>query len=317
MKRFMALVFLLMSGLSYGQTYPGRTITLLVPASPATTPDTVARLLAPALSQRLGQPVIVENRTGASGTIGIGSVAKAAPDGYTILVASNTIAMVSWLYKGLLTWDPLDSFTSLARIATSPSSFVVNSNLPVKSVSELVALAKSKPGTLNFATPGVGSPHHLVTELFKQSTGINIFHIPFKTAGGALTDVATGQVQMAIFPINGVMPHVKSGRLRVLATLGDKRTQWTPDVPTMRESGIDLLYSGWVGAFLPRATPKEVVTRVSQEIKAIVSSPEFQELLFKNGMLPDYGGPEEMAELLKNDLGKWNKVVTEGRIELQ
>jgi tripartite-type tricarboxylate transporter receptor subunit TctC len=313
MKR--SLVFVLLSTAfagAHAQTYPTRPITLIAPASSSTTPDIVARLLAEKLAESLKQPVVVENRTGASGTLGISAVARAAPDGYTLLVVSNTMGMVSWLYKGLVAWDPVDSFVPLARFANSISSLVVNNDLPAHSVKELVALAQKEPGKINFATPGVGSPHHLATELFKQKAKVDIFHVPYKTTASALTDIGSNQVQMGIFPLSGVAPLVTAGRMRILATLGDTRIKSMPDVPTIRESGYDITYSGWVGAFAPKGTPPEIVARLSEEMRKIAESPDFQKKLSNAGLAPDPGGQQDMAKLLSSDLAKWKTVITNG-----
>lgn len=313
-RRFLPILMLLMAGLSEAQTSSAEVVTLVVPTTPGTGADIASRLLAPRLSQRLGRPVVVENRTGASGTIAIGGVAKAAPDGHTILIVPNTMAMISSLYKGL-PWDPVDDFAPVARLGKMLVATVVNPSVPATSISQLVALAKSKPGELNYATPGNGTPHHLRTEMFKRITGINIVHVPFKGSAGAVTDIAAGHVQIGFFPLHSVLPFVKAGKLRMLATSGDTRSAWTPDVPTYRESGINGLNDyDWLGAFLPRKTPKETVNRISSELIAIFSAPEFQEELSQRGIIGNPGGPDDLSALLKRELVEWKKVVTEGRI---
>jgi tripartite-type tricarboxylate transporter receptor subunit TctC len=313
-RQLLPVLMLLMAGLCQGQTPSAEAITLVVPTTPGTGSDIAARLLAPRLAQRMGRPVVVENRTGASGTIAIGAVAKAAPDGHTILIVPNTMAMISSLYKGL-PWDPVDDFAPVARLGKMLVATVVNPSVPATSLGQLVALAKSKPGTLNYASPGNGTPHHLRTEMFKRIAGIDIVHVPFKGSAGAVTDIAAGHVQIGFFPLHSVLPFVKTGKLRMLATSGDTRSTWTPDVPTYRESGINGLNDyDWLGAFLPKKTPREIVQRLSGELIAIFSAPDFQEELSQRGIIANPGGPDDIAALLKRELVEWKKVVVEGGI---
>lgn len=313
-KTILSAVMVLATGFSHAQTSSSKIITLIVPTTPGTGSDIAARIIAPLLSKNSGQPVIVENRTGASGIIGIGAVAKAAPDGNTILFVPNTMAMISSLNKNL-PWHPVNDFAPVARIGKMLISVVVTASLPVKSLDQLVALAKSKPGQLNYASPGSGTPHHLRTEMFKQITGTNIVHVPYKGSAGAVTDLVGGQVQVGFFPLHSVLQMVSTGKLRMLATSGESRSHWTPDVPTFRESGIKELNDyDWVGVFLPRATPKEITNRLSRELVAIVSLPEVQEKLAKNGIIATPGGPEEISALLQKELVEWKKVIDDGHI---
>jgi tripartite-type tricarboxylate transporter receptor subunit TctC len=191
----------------------------------------------------------------------------------------------------------------------------VSPSLPVKSLDQLVALAKSKPGQLNYASPGSGTPHHLRSEMFKQITATDIVHVPYKGSAGAVTDLVGGQVQVGFFPLHSVLQMVSAGKLRMIATSGESRSHWTPNVPTFRESGIKELNDyDWVGVFLPRATPKEITNRLSRELVAIVSVPEVQEKLAKNGIIATPGGPEAIAALLKKELVEWKKVIDDGHI---
>ncbi|MDB5727126.1 MAG: hypothetical protein JWQ00_331 [Noviherbaspirillum sp.] len=313
-KAILPAAMVLAVGFAHAQTGSGKVITLIVPTTPGTGSDIAARLIGPRLSKKLGQPVIVENRTGASGIIGIGAVAKAAPDGNTILFVPNTMAMISSLNKNL-PWDPVNDFTPVARIGKMLISAVVTPSLPVKSLDQLVALAKSKPGQLNYASPGSGTPHHLRSEMFKQITSTNIMHVPYKGSAGAVTDLVGGQVQVGFFPLHSVLPMVSVGKLRMIATSGETRSRWTPDVPTFRESGIKELNDyDWVGVFLPRATPREIADRLSRELVAIVSAPDVQEELAKNGIIANPGGSDDMAALLKKELVEWKKVIDDGHI---
>ena len=316
-KTILSAVMVLAAGFSHAQSSSDKTITLIVPTTPGTGSDIAARLIAPRLSKRLGQQVIVENRTGASGTIGIGAVAKAAPDGNTILFVPNTMAMISSLNKNL-PWDPVNDFAPVARIGKMLVSVVVSTSVPVKSLEQLVALARSKPDQLNYATPGSGTPHHLRSEMFKQITGTDIVHVPYKGSAGAVVDLVGGQVQVGLFPLHSVLQMVSAGKLQMLATSGERRSPWTPDVPTFRESGIRGLNDyDWVGVFLPRATPKDITNRLSSELLAIIAAPDVQEALTKSGIIADPGGPEDLSALLKKELVEWKKVIDDGRIVAQ
>lgn len=292
----------------------GKTITIIVPTTSGTGSDIAARLLVPRLSKLTGQPVIVDIKTGASGAIGIGAVAAAVPDGNTFLIAPNSIAMLSALNKKL-TWDPVNDFMPVARLGKMLVSTVVNPTVSATTLAQLVALAKSKPGSLNYGSPGSGTPHHLRSEQFKQLTGTNIVHVPYKGSAGAVADLVGGQVQVGFFPLHSVLQFVNAGKLRMLATSGDTRSSWTPDVPTFRESGIKELNDyDWLAAFLPRNTPKETAARLTRDINGIFSSPEMIEELAKRGIIANPGSPDELAALLKKELFEWKKIVDNGNI---
>lgn len=313
-KAFWLVLTMLVATGAWAQNATTKPLVLLLPVSSGTGGDIASRLIGPKLSVRLGRPVIVENRVGASGSIGIAAAAKSAPDGSTILIAPSTMSMLPLLSKSV-NWDPVNDFIPVARLVGSYLAVVVSPNLPANSMAELVALARSKPGKLNYASPGVGTPHHLVAEMFKQATGVKITHIPYKTSAQAITDLAGGQVEIGFFPLHGALPLVKAGKLRLLATLSDTRTPWTPDVPTIREAGIEnVYYNSWTAAFVPRYTPKEIVTKLSQDFLAILALPEMREALLKDGMQATPGGPDELAAMLKTDIGVWGKVIREAQI---
>jgi tripartite-type tricarboxylate transporter receptor subunit TctC len=285
-----------------------------VPTSSGTGADITSRLVGPKLSERLNRPVVVENRTGASGSIGIGAVAKAAPDGATVLVTPSSMAVLPHLSKSV-NWDPITDFAPVARLAGNILAVVVGPNVQANSVSELIALARSQPGKLNYATPGVGTPHHLVTEMFKQATGVNIVHIPYKTSAAAITDLAGGQVNVGFFPLHSALSLAKAGKLRFFATVSDARTPWTPDIPTLRESGVENVFSNtWTAVFLPRAASREIVNSLSKDLLAILAQPGMTEALQKDGLLNIPGGPEELAAMLKKDITVWGKVIKEANI---
>ncbi len=313
-KAMLTVMLAIVAGVSQAETPPSGNITIIVPTTPGTGSDIAARLLAPHLAKRLGQSVIVENKTGASGTIGIGAAAKAAPDGNTILFVPNTMAMISLLYKNL-PWSPVDDFAPVARLGKMLVAVVVNPSLPVNSVDQLVALAKSQPGKLNYGTPGTGTPHHLRTEQFKQITDANIMHVPYRGSAGAVTDLVGGQVQMGFFPLHSVLQMVAVGKLKMLATSGESRSAWTPSVPTFRESGIKGLNDyDWLGAFLPKGTPKATVDRLSHELLAVLDLPDVKKELADRGIIANPGGPGDLESLLRNELLEWKKVVDHAHI---
>jgi|CryBogDrversion2_11_1035321.scaffolds.fasta_scaffold09038_2 tripartite-type tricarboxylate transporter receptor subunit TctC len=312
--KFWGLLLLCLGGVVGAQNIPNKTITLLVPTTSGSGSDIVARLVAPKLSKALSSPVIVDNKTGASGTIAITTVANSTPDGTTVLVVPNTMAMISAIYKNL-PWNPATDFSPVARVGKMPVALVVNPSVGANTLEELVAYCKAKPGVLNFGTPGSGTPHHLRTEMFKQMTGINIVHVPYKGSSGAVTDLVGGQVQVGFFPLHSVLSMVATGKLKMLATSGEVRSQWTPNVPTFRESGIkDLNDYDWVGVFLPKATPSPIVSKLSREFLLIINTPETQAELAQHGIIANPGGPEEMGSLLKKELAEWKKTVDEGHI---
>ncbi|HTP48229.1 MAG TPA: tripartite tricarboxylate transporter substrate binding protein [Casimicrobiaceae bacterium] len=297
------------------QAYPDKPVRFIVPFTPGTGPDILARTLSEPMSKRLGVPIIVENKAGASGNIGTDQVAKAAPDGYTLLFTVNTFSMAPALYKPL-SFDPVNDFAPVGEIAVGNLALVVNPALGVNSVADLVALAKSKPGALNYASPGNGTPHHLAMELFKQQMGVDIVHVPYKGTAGAVTDVLANQVPMMILPVHVALPYAKSGKLRILAVSGDKRSPLAPDLPTFKEAGmpgfdVDL----WYGLLAPAHTPPAVIERLNQEIAAALAQSEVRDTLLKQGLIPVTSTPEALGTLIRNDLARWESVVVQGKIK--
>jgi tripartite-type tricarboxylate transporter receptor subunit TctC len=295
---------------------PGKPITLIVPTSPASATDIMARTLQPKLQELLKSNVIVENRTGASGAIGMTDEVRAAPDGNTLLISTSTLAIINLTQKSL-SWNPSSDLQSVARLAVIPYAIVANPAVPARNVSELIALAKKEPGVLNYSSPGVGTPHHLVTEMFRHAAGIEVMHIPYKTSAAAVTDLVGGHVQFAFQPLHAVLPLVKAGKLRMLATVTDTRTEWTPEVPTLKEQGVNgVVINSWVGAFLPKSAPRTVVDAYSRHLAAILESPGLAAELLKAGIVAQYGGPADMADLLSQDMAQWRRVVADGRVNL-
>jgi tripartite-type tricarboxylate transporter receptor subunit TctC len=311
-----ALTVLLSVALTtYAQTYPTKPIRFIVPFTAGTGPDILARTLGEAMAKRLGQPIVVENKAGASGNIGTEQVAKATPDGYTILVTVTTFAMAPALFKPL-PFDPVNDFAPIGEVAVGNLALVVNPVLNVATVPELVALAKSKPGVLNYASPGNGTPQHLAMELFKQQMGIDIVHVPYKGSAGAVADVIANQVPMMIMPVHTALPYAAAGKLKILAVSGDKRSALAPDSPTFREAGMrDFDIDLWYGLLAPAQTPRPIIERLNQEIAVALGQSEIRESLLKQGLNPTTSTPEAFGALIRSDLACWESVVAQAKIK--
>jgi tripartite-type tricarboxylate transporter receptor subunit TctC len=299
---------------AFAQSYPSKPIRFIVPFTPGTGIDILARTLAEPLAKRLGQPIVVENKPGASGNIGSDFVAKAPPDGYTVMVTVNTFTMAPALYKSM-SFDPINDFVPIGEVAVGNLALVVHPSLGVASVSELIALAKKEPGKLNYASPGNGTPQHLAMELLKQSLGIDIVHVPYKGSAGAVTDVVAGQVPMMIMPVHTALPFATSGKLKVLAVSGDKRSALAPQFPTFKEAGVaNFDVDLWYGLLAPAKTPREIVDRVHQEVDAVLADAAIRNTLMQQGLTPTLGTSEALDALIKADLARWRKVVNDAKI---
>jgi tripartite-type tricarboxylate transporter receptor subunit TctC len=307
--RALLLAFIFLIGCAWAQDYPSRQVTIVSSTGAGSASDLIGRVLAPRLQQRFGRPVIVENRTGASGNIGVASVVKAAPDGHTLLIAPSTLTITPWLVKDL-GWDPSRDLQAVARLAVISMALAVNSNVPAQNATQFIALAKERPGALNYGTPGSGTPQHLGMELFKQATGANLTHVPYKNLPGAVTDVLGGRVDGGFFAVQSVLPHAKAGKLRLLATTGDRRTPWTPDVPTLQEQGVvGADVESWIGLFAPTGTPPAIVSRLHEEVAALLAAPEVAETLYQGGVQAGVASPNELRELVKTELERYRRVV--------
>jgi tripartite-type tricarboxylate transporter receptor subunit TctC len=296
--------------------YPVKPIRIIVPFTPGTGMDTLARTTGPKLAERLGQNVIVDNRPGASGNIGNEAVARAAPDGYTLMVTANTFAMTPALSKSL-PFDPVRDFSPVADMATGIMALGVHPSLPVENVAMLVTLARSQPNNsaLNYASPGNGTPQHLAAELFKQVMKANMTHVPYKGSAGAVTDLLGGQVPVMFLPLHTAMPHARTGRLRVLAQSGAKRSAVASTISTFDEAGargVDVDF--WYGMLAPGNLPREIVTRLNNETVAVLRLPDVRETLARQGLDPMTGTPEQFTQRVRADLAKWARVVAEARI---
>ena len=317
MKRILLAVLLAMlfSQLAVAQNYPSRPIRFIVPFAAGGGTDLVARTLAHKLTQALGQPVVVDNRTGASGVIGTELAAKSAPDGYTIMIATPTLAVNPSLIPNL-SYDPVKDFAPVSLIATSPHLLAISPSLPAKSVGELVALAKSRAEPLTFSSGSTGGSSHLAGELFNTMAGIHMVHIPYRGTGEAVTAVLGGVVSMAFLDVPTMLPHIKSGRLRGIAVTSTKRSSVAPELPTIAESGFPGFESGlWYGVVAPARTPPEIIARLNAELVKITQSPEMRETLRAEGAESVGSTPEAFSELIRREIVRWAKVIKDARIK--
>ncbi len=293
------------------QNYPVRPVRMIVPFSPGGAADVPGRMLMQKLSEALGQQVVVDNRPGAGGTIGADLAAKAAADGYTLLMISNTHVISASLYKKL-PYDSLNDFAPVLQFGDAPNVLVVHPSLPVKSVRELVALAKAKPGSIDFASSGSGSSQHLFAALFISLAGVKMTHIPYKGSAQATTDLLSGQVTVSFPGIAGMIQHIRNGRLRALAVTSLKRSPQMPEVPSIAEAGVKGYEASlWLGILAPAALPKDINARLNAEVGKILKQPELQASFRTIGTEIVYRAPEDFGEFVKSELGKWAWVVKE------
>ena len=313
---FAVALALCLSGLSAAQApYPIHAIRIIVPYTPGTGIDILARLIGQKLGDKFAVPVVVDNRPGASGNIGTEAASKAAPDGYTLLATASTLVSNVALQKSV-PYDPIKGFTPIGPTAIGNLALVVNPSVPARNVKELVALAKAKPGELNYASPGNGTPHHLAAELFKLHFGVNMTHVPYKGSAGAVTDLLGGQVQVMFLPVHVALPYVPAGKLRMLASGGSRRSPVTPDVPSLAEEGItDIDVDIWYAMLGPPSLARDQVALLNREINAILSDAEVRDTLSKQGLNPLPGTPEDLSRMISTDLERWTTVVRAAKIE--
>jgi tripartite-type tricarboxylate transporter receptor subunit TctC len=299
------------------QDYPNKPIRLVIPYPPGGGNDTLGRLVAQRLSVALGQQVYVDNKAGAGGNLGTELVAHAKPDGYT-LTLGFVANMAMTPHLGKVNYDPVKDFAPISMVAQGYQILVVNPAFPAKTVPELVAMAKAKPGTLNYASGGNGSPLHLVAELFKLSAGVDIQHIPYKGSNPAAAAVLGGETQMVFGGVVSSLPFVKSGKLRALAVTSPKRIDAAPDVPTMVELGYKgVEASSWYGLFAPAGTPPAIIARLNKEMVALGKNADHRAQLDKQGQEAVYSTPEELAAYVKSESEKWSRVIKTAKIEAE
>jgi tripartite-type tricarboxylate transporter receptor subunit TctC len=304
------------SGMAAAQSYPTKPIRLIIPFPPGGSNDIVGRFIATKLTERLGKQVVADNRGGAGGVIGTEAAAKSDPDGHTLLVISSAYAINTSLYK--LPYDPVKAFTPIAKLGTGPNVFAVHPSVPASSVKEFIALAKEKPGQLNFAAAGVGSFQHLGSELFKSMTGVDVGIVQFKGGGPAMIDVIGGHTHAALGSLIQFMPHIKSGKVKALGTGGAKRSAALPDVPTIAEAGVaGYEANNWWGILAPAGTARPIIDRLYKEISAILSSAETQKVFGDQGAEVDKLAPAEFGPYIVAETAKWGKVIKEANIKAE
>ena len=291
------------------QTYPSQPIRMIAPFPPGGSVDIMARLIADPLAAQLGGKVIIDNRSGASGNIGMEAAARSAPDGYTVVL--NTIPLVTnQSLFDKLTWDPIRDFAHIGMVATAPHVLVVPARLPAKNVDDLVRLAKASPGKMNYASAGVGTTFHCCAEMFKDSTNTFILHIPYRGGGPALLDTLAGQVDMSFPTLSAVLPHVKAGTLRALAVTSTTRSPQLPEVPTMREAGVkDFQFTQWLTLLAPAGTPPAVVTRLNGALNTALNTPALREKFEQQGFDALNTSPEETRKFLAAEVQRYAKLI--------
>ena len=311
------LAFSLCAVSALAQDYPARPVRIVIPLSPGGTTDVPGRMVAQKLSGTLGQQFFVENKAGAGGIIGSDFVAKAKSDGYTLLLTASPFVIAPHVYKSM-PYNALTDFAPVVRIATGPYVLVVHPSLGVKSVKELIALAKQQPGKIDFASSGNGGAQHLVTELFMYMAGIKLNHVPYKGSGPAQQDLMSGIIKVSFVGTPIAIPHMKSGRLNALGVSTAKRSPEMPEVPTIAEAGVPGYEATvWIGMLAPAGTPSEIVAKLNGEISKLVRTDEMQKLLAPTGMEPDPDTPAQFAAYLKADYDKWGKVVHDSGATVQ
>ena len=312
------LVCALFAHLASAQSYPAKPLRLIVPYPPGGPTDFVGRAVAQKLGETLKQQVIVDNRPGAATLIGTELAAKSAPDGYTLLFGTSAGMVVNPLLVARLPYDPIRDFAPICMLVISPQILVINPAIPAATLKELIALAKSKPGQFNYATPGAGTPNHLGAELLNYMAGIRTVHVPYKGSAPAITDLISGQVQFMFNSMPSVLPHVASGRLRALAISTAQRTPALPDLPTVAEAGVPgFEYSTWYGIYAPAATPAPIRARLASELVRIAGSPELTQRFASEGLVPAAGTPEQLAAYMRTESAKWAKVIKAAGIKLE
>jgi tripartite-type tricarboxylate transporter receptor subunit TctC len=316
-KLLVSLGFALSAQLAAAQAFPDRPITLVVPNPPGGLVDTSARLLSEPLARVIGQPIIVDNKPGASGNTAYQYVAKAKPDGYTLLISYSGYHVGNPALFDKLPWDPVKDFSPVALLTVSTNVIAVHPSVPVNNLKEFIAYAKANPGKLNYASQGNGSVSHIGTEIFKQTTGVEMVHVPYKGSGPAIQDVLAGQVQVFISTPPSLMQHVQSGKLKGLAVTGKNRHPGMPNVPTTAEAGLpSFQLESWVALYAPAGTPAPVINKLSDSVKQSLALPEVKDRSDAAGVELRYLNPAQMDALLKKELPYWNKAIKAANITL-
>ena len=314
----LALIGMLAPAIASAQAYPSRPITMVVPFVAGGPIDIIGRLFAPRLSTWLGQPVLIDNRGGAGSTIGTAFVANAPPDGYTLLLASNSgLVIAPHVYKNL-SYDPVKSFAAVSIAGVHIFGFAASLALPVRTVKDLIEYARSKPGQLNYGSSGIGTGPHLLGEAFKLTTGVQATHVPYKGGAPAVLELIAGRIDYLFEGFNNLLPHIRSGKIKALAIVSSKRTSVLPDVPTMSELGIFESVPGiWSGVVAPAGTPVAIVQRVSADVQKLMASRDIADALLAQGIEPAASTPAEFAGFLQAEHAKWGEVVRAAGVKVE
>ena len=311
MRIILGFAMLLAANAAVAQNYPNKPLRLVLPFGVGGLVDVPGRIIAAKLGDSMGQPIVVENRAGAGGTIGSEMVAKSKPDGYTLMITSPTHVISANLYK-TLTYDALKDFTSIAKVADGPYVLVVNPGLPAKTVRDLVDMAKAQPGAIDYASSGNGSTQHLVGALFASMAGVNMNHVPYKDSSRATQDVIGGQVKVGFVGTPIAIPQVKNARLRALAVSTPARSSQMPDVPTLHEAGVTGYEATiWVALLGPAGMPRDIVLRLNGDITKLLRAPDVRPAIIATGLEVSTGSPEELATLIRVEYEKWGRVIRE------
>ena len=295
--------------------YPVKPIRFILPFPPGGGTDILGRLIASRMGGLLGQPVVVENRGGAGGNVGAEAAAKSAADGYTIVLVAPSLAISPSLYSKLA-YDPVRDFAPISLVATVPNVMVTNPAVPAKTLAEFIALAKTRPGGMNFGSGGSGTSNHLAGELFNIVAGVRLVHVPYKGVNLAMNDVLAGQIQLVVIGIPAAGPHIKAGRLRALAVIDSKRAAALPDVPTVAEAGLpNFEVTTWYGVLAPAGTPRTIITRLNSELVKIMHAPDLDAKLAAMATEPVTSTPEEFGALIRREIDKWSKVVRQAGLK--
>jgi tripartite-type tricarboxylate transporter receptor subunit TctC len=314
--RWVSAFLLLFAVPALAQQYPAKPVRIIVPSPPAGGTDIVGRVLADHFSKTRGQQFFVENKPGAGNLIGIEAAARSAPDGYTLLMTASTLVLNSVLYKKV-PYDPIKDFAPITIAATAPNILIVNASVPVKTTAELIALAKQKPGALSYGTPGIGTSPHMCMELLKYMSGIDVTHVPYRGTAAAVTDVISGQIQLAFATALTAKPQVDAGRVRAIAVSGPRRVEALPNVPPVAEAVPGYEAMQWYGLLAPAGVPNTVVQKLNSEALVALRSQEMKDRLAADGAEPLGSTPAEFAAFVRRELDKWTKVAEAAKIEKQ
>jgi tripartite-type tricarboxylate transporter receptor subunit TctC len=303
-------------GVAAAQDFPAKPLRIIVGSTPGGGTDIAARVIAPRMSEHLGQQVVVENRPGATTTIGVNAVVRSAPDGYTMLMGVSSLGINPHILKNV-PYDALKDLAPVSQVVVAPNIMVAHPSLPTRNVKELIAFARSRPGELNLAAGGAGSSQHLAIELFNYMAKVKIVHVPYRGQGTALIDVVAGQVTLMMANVISALPHVRNGRLRALGVTGGKRTTVAPEIPTIAEGGLPgYEVVQWYAVFAPAGTPREIVNRLNSAVVAAVKDPKVRERIVADGGDPVGGTPDELGAILRADHARWGEVVKKAGIQV-